>query len=155
MVRILAIDPGSEESAYVIWDTIAQKLEQKGKLSNEQILELISIVYYNKVVIEMIACYGMPVGQEVFLTVEWIGRFEQLVIDINKSNDLIIKVFRKEVKLHFCNSMKAKDANIRQALIDRFGKPGTKKSQGKLYGVSADIWSALALAVYYADMKML
>ena len=36
---------------------------------------------------------------------------------------------RQEVKLHLCNSARAKDANIRQALIDRFG--GKDKAIGR------------------------
>jgi hypothetical protein len=43
--------------------------------------------------------------------------------------------------------MKAKDANIRQALIDKIGPQGTKKDPGPTYGISKDVWSALAIAV--------
>ena len=45
-----------------------------------------------------------------------------------------------------------RDANIRQALIDRYGPGkdraiGRKLSPGPLYGLSGDCWSALAVAV--------
>jgi hypothetical protein len=49
-------------------------------------------------------------------------------------------VYRRDVKLHHCHSAKAKDANITQALIDRFapGVPnrgkGTKAEPGWFYG---------------------
>jgi hypothetical protein len=56
-------------------------------------------------------------------------------------------VFRKDVKMHLCNSMRAKDANIRTALIDKLGAPGTKKMQGPTYGVTSHAWAALAVAV--------
>jgi len=56
-------------------------------------------------------------------------------------------VYRKEVKIYLCGSMKAKDPNIRQALIDRLGDPGTKKNPGPTYGVKSHAWSALAVAV--------
>ncbi|MBV8782506.1 MAG: hypothetical protein JO353_14005, partial [Phycisphaerae bacterium] len=54
---------------------------------------------------------------------------------------------------------RAKDGNIRQALIDRFGPTkeraiGKKKSPGPLYGMSGDCWSALAVAVTYADQRI-
>ena len=58
-----------------------------------------------------------------------------------------------EVKMNLCHSAKANDADIRQALIDRFG-PGKQKaiglkgSPGPLYGVSKHCWAALALAVH-------
>ena len=59
-------------------------------------------------------------------------------------------VTRKEEKLAICHSMKANDATIRQALVDRFapGTPnhgkGNKKKPGFFYGFSADMWSAFA-----------
>ena len=60
-------------------------------------------------------------------------------------------VYREDVKLHLCGSPRAKDANIRQALIDRWGGKaeavGTVKKPGPLYGVKSHAWSALAVAV--------
>jgi len=97
--------------------------------------------------IEMIACYGMPVGNETFETCLWIGRFEEA---FNPSRDSL-RCYRKDIKLHLCGTTRAKDPNVRQALIDRLGKPGTKKNPGPTYGVRSHVWSALAVAVYAAD----
>ena len=54
--------------------------------------------------------------------------------------------------------MKAKDTNIKQALIDIYapntsnnGK-GTKKEPGFFYGFKADIWQAMAIAHTYKEM---
>ena len=66
----------------------------------------------------------MPVGKEVFETCVWIGRFIQIFN--SKINTHFI--YRKDEKINICNSMKAKDSNIRQALIDRFGTVGTEKN---------------------------
>lgn len=96
----------------------------------------------------MIASYGMAVGAEVFETCVWIGRFMQAHPDLNMH-----RIKRGDVKMHLCHSMRAKDANIRQALIDRLGAPGTKKNPGKTYGVSGDVWAALAVAVTYHDQQ--
>ena len=80
---------------------------------------------FDKVIIEMIASYGMAVGKEVFDTCVWIGRFKQ----ISESQDIEVEyIYRKDEKMNICHSMKAKDSNIRQALIDRFGEVGTKRN---------------------------
>ena len=95
--------------------------------------------------IEMVASYGMPVGKEVFRTVWWSGRFAQAWIHYQRSEP--IEVYRKDVKLYLCNSPRAKDANIRQALIDLIGPQGTKKNPGPTYGVKSHAWAALGVAV--------
>jgi len=147
---IFAIDPGNEKSAFLIWDHKQQNIKNKDIINNQELLELLELLpekeeYY--LIIEMVACYGMPVGKEIFDTVLWIGQFKQ-----SWGKQQVVLVYRKDIKIHHCNSMKAKDSNIRQALIDRFGDPGVKKMPGLLYGVSKDIWSALAIAVYYSDL---
>jgi len=68
----------------------------------------------------------------------------------------MVWLMRKTVAAHLCNTSRANDSNIRQALIDRFGPGrekaiGTKKNPGPLYGIKKDLWSALAVAVTYAD----
>ena len=103
----------------------------------------------HEVVIEMVACYGMAVGAEVFETVFWIGRFWEIA----RRDIGVTRLYRKDVKMHLCNSMRAKDGNIRQALIDKLGAPGTKKNPGPTYGIKADIWAALAVAVTFAETK--
>ena len=105
----------------------------------------------DKLIIEMIASYGMAVGKEVFETCVWIGRFVELARLQGIETQYI---YRKEEKMNICNSMKAKDSNIRQALIDRFGVVGTKKNPGWFYGVSKDVWAAIAVGVTYYDMYL-
>jgi len=151
-MNILAIDPGSEESAYCIINNDYIPLFH-GKVPNSEIINLIEVTEYNladeqlTVVIEMIASYGMAVGKEVFDTCVWIGRFTQA----SKCN--VEYIYRKEEKMNLCGTMKAKDSNIRQALIDRFGVVGTKKAQGWFYGFKSDIWSAYAVGVTYMDKR--
>lgn len=100
------------------------------------------------VVIEKIESYGMAVGAEVFDTVWWAGRFAEAA-----SRATVVMLPRRAVKLALCGDSRAKDANIRQALLDRFGGSaavGRKATPGPLYGISRDVWSALAIAVTYA-----
>ncbi len=141
-MSVLAIDPGPEESAFIYWD--GRLKDADGAARNQQLLDV--LVYPNPdvslVAIEMVACYGMPVGKEVFDTCLWIGRFVQA------SKIRTTLVYRKDVKMHLCHSMRAKDGNIRQALIDKYGPPGTKKAPGATFGISGHLWAALAVADY-------
>ena len=147
-MQILAIDPGNQESAYVLLDKDTYKPLEFGKIPNEEMLEKVKKLDYNNLAIEMIASYGMPVGREVFETCVWIGRFIQ-----RRKCPNFEYVYRKEEKINLCGSMKAKDSNIRQALIDRFGVVGTKKEQGWFYGFKSDIWAAYAVGVTYLDRE--
>lgn len=149
-MNILAIDPGNIESAYCVIDADTYKPVEFGKIANERIALGMKFADYDLLVIEMIASYGMPVGQEVFDTCVWIGRFKEIALMKSKQVDYI---YRKEEKMNLCNSMKAKDSNIRQALIDRFGVVGTKKNPGWFYGFKKDIWQAYAVGVTYLDKK--
>ncbi len=147
-MQILGIDPGPIQSAWVIWDDGRQIITDMGIAENRMIVPRLKEQAFQKVAIEMVASYGMPVGKEVFETCVWIGYFlKSLGIEDMASTF----IYRKDVKMNLCHSMRAKDGNIRQALIDRFGHQGTKKEPGILYGVSKDIWSALAVAVTYCD----
>jgi hypothetical protein len=97
----------------------------------------------------------MAVGAEVFETCVWAGRFIERWYR-NPRRPTHLRVYRRDVKLHLCGSMRAKDANVRQALIDRYG-PGKEKAIGRkaapgpLYGISGDCWAALGVAVTAAE----
>lgn len=149
---IIAIDPGPEKSAVLQWD--GATVTNPRILPNEELRNWVAYTapLDNPIAIEMIACYGMPVGAETFNTVLFIGRLQELWS--SKMADFHL-IYRRDVKMHLCGTMKAKDPNIRQALIDRFGVVGTKKNPGKLYGVSSHLWSALAIAVTAHDKLQL
>lgn len=160
-MRLLAIDPGCYDSAYVVIDHDYRPI-RFGKIPNEHLLIMLTqpveplLEPGVRVALEMVASYGMPVGEEVFETVRWIGRFEQRCVDHGAD---VERVKRLRVKLHLCHVASAKDSNIRQALCDRFamgvgnyGK-GTKADPGWFYGFSADVWAAYALAVCVMDSE--
>jgi hypothetical protein len=155
--RLLAVDPGNIESAYVIVDAETCEPLAFDKVPNHGLLQMIW-GFPSPVYIEMIASYGMPVGQEVFDTCVWIGRFAEAHAQATGYLPELIK--RKSVVLHHCQSARAKDANVTQALVDRFtpGQPnhgkGTKATPGWFHGFRTDVWQAYALAVYIADTRM-
>lgn len=152
-MRILAIDPGTKRSAWVLYDPNERSIVDCGILDNEAVLDEIEFRRREQVVvvIEKVESYGMAVGAEVFETVFWSGRFAQAA----ERRVPVIRLPRRAVKLHLCGSARAKDANIRAALIDKFGGKeeaiGSKASPGPLYGVKADLWAALAVAVTQAE----
>ena len=145
---ILAIDPGNIESAYCIIDKNTYKPVEFAKIDNTLLLIKMGELEYDTLIIEMIASYGMAVGQTVFETCVWIGRFIQ-----RRTCPDFEYIYRKDEKMNLCNSMKAKDSNIRQALIDRFGIVGTKKEPGWFYGFKKDIWAAYAVGITWLDKQ--
>lgn len=152
-MSLLAIDPGPERSAWLELEN--GRPANFAIMENADVLHIISTTDANMLAIEGIASYGMAVGAEVFETCVWTGRFLQRWYDAARSPLLRARahrVYRRDVKLHLCGSARAKDPNVRQALIDMYG-PGKEKAIGKkaspgpLYGVTSHVWSALAVAV--------
>jgi hypothetical protein len=155
-MKILAIDPGTSHSAYCLYAPevdVPKRILSADKVSNPELLDLCraGALGADILVVEMIASYGMPVGKEVFETVLWSGRFIEATFGKCAAFELL---FRREEKLHLCGSPRAKDTNIRQALVDKFGGKGTKKNPGPLYGFRSDMYAALAVAVTYAETRL-
>lgn len=160
MSTILAIDPGPVESAWCRLHSDGEPIHF-GKIDNVELrskLLCASVdVEADHVAVEMITSYGMSVGADVFETCVWIGRFCEAIRGNWWPYTEPERIKRLPVKVHHCHTAKATDANIRQALVDRFapnvgnhGK-GTKAEPGWFYGFRADIWQAYALGVYVAD----
>jgi len=176
-VKVLAIDPGPSCSALVLWNG-TQIVDHKYEANELMLLYLHS--YFNTItpinsvamVIEQVKSYGMAVGETIFDTVFWSGRFYEAW---NGSKFLLPRL---EVKMHLCHDSKAKDTNIRQALRDRFGEPfykeimmnsdgvvkykaGINKGKPKMVtlpnktydSIAGDEWAAFALAVTWYDTK--
>lgn len=150
---ILGIDPGDVVSGFAILD--GTRLHEAGIVPNEQLLELVKI-WDGDIAIEMIASYGMSVGREIFDTCVWIGRFKQAYQEPHK----VRLIFRRDIKVHVCDNGRAKDTNVRRALMDMWpatggGKVpviGIKEKPGPLYGVTEHMWAALAVAVTARDL---
>jgi hypothetical protein len=135
----IGIDPGNTHTAIAVID--GAKIICHFYEPNDVALPIITGMGEQDcdIFCEMIASYGMPVGKTVFETCLFIGRIIQAVPRVKL-------ITRNAVKNTICHSSKAKDANIRQALIDIYGAQGTKNNQGGTYGMSGDKWAALAVA---------
>lgn len=147
-MKILAIDPGTEQSARLIWDTETWNIYNAAIEGNESVLNYLQRTVVDVCVIEWIECYGMNVGASVFHTCRWVGRFQQAYADPS------ILYERRKVKLALCNSARAKDSNVSRALKDKLGEPGTKKNPGRTYGMKSHLWAALGLAVGYWENEV-
>ena len=126
-MQILAIDPGPKESAWLLYDTQTRRICGDAVIGpNYKLLGLLPCygVPCHMMAIEMVACMGMAVGAEVFETAYWIGRFVDRWEHF-KGEGSAERIYRKDEKMCLCGSMQAKDANIRQALIDLFGGEST------------------------------
>lgn len=145
---LLAIDPGTEQSGYVWFENDRRSVFQADVIPNCRVIDLIR-TGWEAVVIEMIASYGMPVGREVFETAVWIGRF------VEARDGRAERLYRRDIKLHFCQSARAKDQHIWQAILDRYGGKekaiGCKKNPGPLYSVKSHARAALALGLAWLD----
>ena len=155
---ILGIDPGTYRSAYVVWRPRDFILVDKGWPENDEMIDIIKgfqsappqSYIASRMIVEMVGHYGtgMATGKTTYETCVWIGRFIQ-AWQGKYGSELIL---RKTVVTQLCGVATGADANVRQALIDRYGPTGTKKNPGRLYGVKTHIWQALGVAVAWADI---
>ena len=153
--RVLAIDPGSSESGWVVYDTGEGRPVLAGKTTNHAVHGMLSdptVTGWDVVVIEWTSPRGMLGSLQLFEALWWAGRFAEA------ASRTVVRLERGKVKEHLCGKTAAKDAMVTAALIDRFGgiggraaAVGVKAAPGPLFGVKADAWAALAVAVTYAD----
>lgn len=162
MGRILAYDPGNEYTAYCLIDKETRKPLDFAKVKNQEAVDYLYHMFGEQtefdleaVIIEMVASYGMAVGASVFQTCVMIGRLTEAASVTGIPVDYI---YRIEEKTTICHDSKAKDANIRQALIDRFAQhdkkngKGTKKNPDWFYGFAKDEWAAYAVGTTWLDL---
>lgn len=152
---IMAIDPGSTKSAWVVYDRINKSVVQHQYCYNPSLLLWLSTPGDFDYAIEYPRARGEMLYNQLIDTIYWIGRFDEMV------NGAMTKIDRKDVKMVLLGTCAGVgDKHVRTAVINSFpatgggklGQIGLKKSPGPLYGISGDVWSALAVALTYADM---
>lgn len=143
---VAGIDPGPERSAFVLFD--GERASDPLYDVNHRILDYIVTRSYDQMAIEWVNCYGRNVGQAVFGTACWYGRFWE------RCEQPRTRMIRPEVCAQLVGDPRAKKPQVNAYLRDRFGgrdAKGTKKNPGPLYGVSGHCWDALAVAVAVHD----
>jgi hypothetical protein len=154
---ILAIDPDPRGGTWVELRHDATIVYHE---RNSPIDEIASIIPdADRVIVEDVQSYGMPVGRSIFSTVKNIGHMRAVALQHRVKFD--DSIARPAVKARLCGSVRAKDGNVRQAVIDLYpstggGKVpeiGTKSKPGPLYSIAADEWAALALGVVWLSRQ--
>lgn len=162
---IIAIDPGTEQSGVCIVRSEDYKPLWCAKVLNEVLFDQVCLVTEHlqisfrdcALVIERM--YNpSSVSSHVFLTCEWIGRFDVLFSEKAWLSGETAYLYRyEEYRFLLGKDYSHSDKGIKAALVDRFaygernyGK-GTKKNPGWFYGFAEDAWSAYAIAVTYLD----
>lgn len=166
---VFAIDPGTSYSGICLVETESYKPLYVAKVKNSEVAELVfhmltnpweySIMNTNDIQLVIERMHNpMSVDSNVFLTCEWIGRFDVLLSGAFECDSAFLFRFQ-EYKTLCANLYSRNDKGIKSALVDRFayGVPnygkGKKGAPGWFYGFSADVWSAYAIAVTYIDMQ--
>ena len=156
-MKVIGIDAGTTHSAGVVYNCDTQRPEDRVTQDNDEMLKslasLSSCENVDAMFIEVFESFGMPVGRSVFETCEWVGQF---ILQWKLSGKRFYRVTRREVKLTLCQNMRAKDANVTQAIKDLYGNSkevavGTNYRKGPLYWIKIHEWSALAVAIVGLD----
>ena len=160
---ILAIDPGSEVSALIHWD--GEKIVSAEIVGN---LAALTVCRSGRcpVYIEGMGFQNKMAGMEVIETAVWIGRFHQAAL-CGERNSQIVKR-REIVKFHTGIGTNG-DAQVRAALIDKYGPPYTtemhapmgkrgkplkerkRRVPGLTFPLTGHLWQAFALATMVTE----
>lgn len=166
-MKVIAIDPGPMKSAMVFYDSESKQVIDYTLEDNETVRkylhwdELMGLTAedgsYPPLLVEYTPPYAMQtktghsyVPNQVVLTAVETGRFIECY---DGPHEL---VSRLDVKKQLLGRTTGNDANITQAILDRYGGSrltavGLKKSPGPLYGLKKDLWQALAVAIAYTE----
>jgi hypothetical protein len=120
-----------------------------GKVKNELVLELVRTGKYDMLVLEDITPQGLT-GKSTIETIKWLGRFDSAASLRKIPYTYLSRGFVKKRLLGRVKGMK--DKHVRAAVISRLYPQFTRKDPGPLKGVTADIWSALALGIVHSDL---
>lgn len=174
-MKIMAIDPGTTESAYVILDDQYQIISAD-KVGNDVVLSIIADAPgLDAVIIEDIeprysstdrSAAGAVMGQSTIETIKAFGRFS---LQAALRGLMVGSIFRRDERSCLIptkrnglpplpeTAPKHADGQIRASLIRRFARHdqergrGTKANPDTFYGFHGDMWQAMAVGVTWLD----
>lgn len=174
-MKIMAIDPGTTESAYVILNDQYQ-IFSADKVGNDVILSIIADAPgLDAVIIEDIeprysstdrSAAGAVMGQSTIETIKAFGRFSW---QASLRGLIVGSIFRRDERSCLIptkrnglpplpeTAPKHADGQIRASLIRRFARHdqergrGTKANPDTFYGFHGDMWQAMAVGVTWLD----
>ena len=171
-MKLLAIDPGTERSAYALIRA-DYTIVSAAKEENRNVLRMVREADYDVLAIECMQprflggekSPGQMIGAETYETCYMIGRCMQLAEGRGKD---VQRVMRSEERAAIIPSKRnglppltggkgTTDARIREGLIARFARfdkkngKGTSKQRDWFYGFHADMWAAYAVGVTCLD----
>jgi len=161
-MRILAIDPGPDKSAFVLFDWPEKVIQQFGHVDNEELLVLIQNTPANLMAIEEVSYYGpdRSIGATTIDTARWVGRFQDRVATRGSITQGTILIKNQKVRVHMCGLTAVTKSAVHHATKDRFPRTGggatpckgTKGQPGPLYGMAGPhMFDALAIGITGAE----
>lgn len=180
MNKILSIDPGNTKSAYIVFDLEDNSIVQFDKIPNRTLLGIIPLLKL-PLVTEYPFPRGQGVSWQTFDVCEWCGFFHHEAelnnLSFTKMNRTDIKknlcpgqskIKDAHVRKALIKRFGGEDSLLSDKCLLCKGKGfvGSRKNKthcsqclgtgkvtpGVLYGISADVWQALAVAVTYKDI---
>jgi hypothetical protein len=153
-MKVAGLDPGPGESGFVVIGTEPFSVLFHTTELNRSLLGIVRSYdhalapsRWDAFGVEWMEQQGIRLTDEVTETVLWTGA---MIYEWGWW-DRALLVRPREVKKALYGTCYGTDARKRQALIQRFGEPGTKKCPGLLFGIKGHEWSALAVAVVAAE----
>lgn len=157
-MRLLAIDPGTTHSGFVVLNTVTYTPEFFGKWENRRVAEVIMRnLEYDEIVLEQIVLYGNA-GKTTADTLEWIGRFKERAEELGHTIHLLS---RQKVKNTLLGKLPQKkkgdpshDSLVRKYVIEALHPLyDLHHNPGPLQGITEDIWQACGLALAYLKLE--
>lgn len=150
---IFAIDPGSTESGWVVFDTQKREVLHSGNHENERVKQLMHSLgktgSASLLLCERPELIGQQIWHQILDTCMWVGKFTE------SWNGEHILYKRNDVKRTLLGRINVpnSDGAVRQYCLNHFGEPGTKKNPGPTYGVTKHAWQALGLVATWEELQ--